>query len=165
MARRSTDPIKAAARKSKAQRRVGVGASCTHTQCAESRPDALVPRSRPRLCEECYRRLRGKKATDAHHIAGKSNSPVTIEVRANDHRAALSPAQYEWPTATLENRDGSPLLRAAGALRGVCDIIAELFVSLMLGCAAMLEALDAILRQRWGPTWWTGTSLDGWQPQ
>ncbi len=120
---------------------------------------------RPRLCEECYRRLRGKKTTDAHHIAGKSNSPVTIEVRANDHRAALSLAQYNWPPGTLENRDGSPLLCVAALLRGVCDIIVELFVPLMLVCATKLEELDAFFRGRLGPTWWRGTPFDGWQPQ
>lgn len=161
--RKSTDPIKAAARRAKGQRRVGQSACCT--QCGEKRPEALIPRTRPRLCEECHRRRRGMKTTDHHHVAGKSNSPITIEVPANMHRAVLSPAQYEWPPATLENKDGSPVLSAAAALRCSCDLITELIVRFITLCAAFLETLDGILRERLGHEWWIGTSLDGWAPQ
>ena len=161
--RKSTDPIKAAARRAKGQRRVGHSACCT--QCGEKRPEALIPRTRPRLCEECHRRRRGMKTTDHHHVAGKANSPITIEVPANMHRAVLSPAQYEWPPKTLENTDGSPIRRAAAALHGACDLITDLIVGLIALCAQFLETLDVILLQWLGPAWWIGTSVDGWAPQ
>lgn len=161
--RKLSDPIKSTARQSKAQRRAGEGASCA--ECGETRPQAIVPRSRPRSCEECYRRRCGMKATDSHHIAGKSNSPITIEVPANTHRAALSVAQHEWPTTTLENRDGSPVIRAAAALRGAGDVLVELIVGLLEMCATLLEALDRWLRDTLGERWWIGTAFEGWQPQ
>ncbi len=160
--RKTNDPIKAGARKAKAQRRVGAAASCT--ACGESRPEALVTRSRPRLCEECYRKKRGMKTTDAHHIAGKKNSPITIKVPANDHRASLSTAQYDWPPKTLENVDGSPILRASAALRGGCDIVVELFARLVLACAEFLERVDVFLREKLGETWWAGSEFADWQP-
>jgi len=162
MTRKSNDPIKSAARQSKAVRRHGVATSCT--ECRESRAEALVPRSRPRLCEECYRRRRGSKTTDAHHVAGKANSSIVIEVPANDHRAALSVAQYEWPKVTLENRDGSPVLRAAAALRGVADLLVELIVALIVSAATFLENLDQQLRNAHGDGWWVGSPVAAWQP-
>ena len=162
MTRKSNDPIKSAARQSKAVRRHGVATSCT--ECGESRAEALVPRSRPRLCEECYRRRRGSKTTDAHHVAGKANSSIVIEVPANDHRAALSVAQYEWPKATLGNPDGSPILRAAAALRGVADLLIELIVGLIVSAAAFLENLDQQLRNAHGDGWWVGSPVAAWQP-
>ena len=158
----SRDPIKTAARRSTAQRRVGVGAICT--TCGESRPEALIPRSRPRRCIECDRRKNGKKTTDAHHIAGRNNSPITLVVRANDHRAALSTAQHEWPITTLQNKDESPLLRAAAALRGVADLISELVVGFIRSCASLLESLHMEVSERLGPTWWVDTSVAGWRP-
>lgn len=162
MARKSNDPIKSAARQSKADRRHGVATSCT--ECGESRTEALVPRSRPRLCEECFRRRKGSKITDSHHIAGKANSSIVIEVPANDHRAALSVAQYEWPKATLQNPEGSPIIRAAAALRGVADLLVELIVEMVRSVAAFLENLDQQLRNTHGDRWWIGSSVAGWQP-
>jgi hypothetical protein len=41
-----------------------------------------------------------------HHIGGRANSDVTMPVPVNDHRD-LTEDQRDWPTATLENRDGS----------------------------------------------------------
>jgi hypothetical protein len=162
MARKSNDPIKAAARRSKVERRLGEAKSCT--QCGESRSEAIVARSRPRLCEQCYRVRRGAKKTDAHHIAGKANSPITIEVPANDHRGALSAAQYEWPPKTLQNPDGSPILRMAGAVRGVTDFIAELVTRFLESCARGLELLDNVVRQKLGDAWWVDTPIEGWWP-
>ena len=161
MARKSNDPIKSAARQSKAVRRHGVATSCT--KCGESRAEALVPGSRPRLCEECYRRRKGSKTTDAHHIAGKANSPIVIEVPANDHRAALSVAQYEWPKATLQNLEDSPIIRAAAALRGVADLLVELIVGMIRSVAAFLENLDQQLRNTHGDGWWIGSPVAAWQ--
>jgi hypothetical protein len=162
MPRKSNDPIKAATRRSKVDRRLGEAKSCT--QCGESRPEALVARSRPRLCEQCYRDRRGVKRTDAHHVAGEANSPITIEVPANDHRAALSSAQYEWPPKTLQNPDGSPILRMAGAVRGATDFISELVTRFLTSCARGLELLDTVIRQKLGDAWWIGTPIEDWKP-
>ena len=65
------------------------------------------------------------KTTQRHHPAGRANSPRTVEVPANEHRA-LSEAQYEWPPRTLQNPDGTPLLTVAAALRGAADLIEEI---------------------------------------
>jgi hypothetical protein len=162
MARRSNDPIKAGARGAKAQRRAGQGAACA--DCGKSAPDVpLVARSRPKRCYECYQRKRGKKPTEAHHIAGKANSPIEIEVPANTHRTKLSEAQYEWPPKTLQNPDGSPLLAAAGGIRGTCNIIVELIVGMFEACAEFLENLDAWMREKYGK-WWVDSPFEGWQP-
>jgi hypothetical protein len=159
MQRRSNDPIKTAARKAKAQRRVGQGAACT--RCGDGRPDMLVRSSRPKLCLKCYALENGTKTTQSHHVAGRANSPLTVEISVTDHRT-LSEAQYEWPPETLRNVDGSPLLCAAGALRGTCDFIAELILRLIECCAEFLENLDAWLREKYG-LWWNNTPFDGWQ--
>jgi hypothetical protein len=60
---------------------------------------------------------------DAHHVAGKANSPVTVPVPVNDHRACLSVAQADWPKSTLMNVHGSPLLAAAACVRGFVDMV------------------------------------------
>lgn len=161
MARRSNDPIKTDARRAKAQRRVGHGAACV--RCGESDPLALVAGTNPKLCQECYNTMLGKKRTESHHIAGKPNSRVTVELPANDHRAKLSEAQYEWPPQTLRNADGSPLLAAAAALRGIADFIEELIVAFIRQCAELAEKADAWLREQHG-LWWKNGPLDGWQP-
>lgn len=160
MARRSNDPIKTGVRKAKAQRRVGQGASCT--QCPEKRAEMLVRSSRPKLCLKCYALKKGKKTTETHHIAGKANSPITVEIPVKDHRT-LSEAQYEWPPETLQNSDGSPLLALAGSLHGVADFVGELIVALIHYLAETAEKIDAWLREKHG-MWWKDGPFDGWQP-
>lgn len=157
MPRKTSDPIKTSTRRAKAQRRVGDGAACA---CGETRPEALVVGAGPTTCAACKRRRLKKTTTDSHHVAGQNNSPVTVEVPVNDHRAVLSPAQYEWPSETLQNADGSPLLSAAGALRGMADYIiylAEKFFDLI---AVMLEELDRWLVGERGPQWWVNTPIE-----
>jgi hypothetical protein len=161
MPQRPNSPIKTSVRKAKAQRRVGVGAVCT--QCGESNAQALVARSRPRLCYECYQERRGKKRTEPHHYSGKANSSVTVEVAGNVHRAVLSDAQYEWPPTTLQNTDGSPLLKVAAGLRGAADFVERLIVQFFRQCAQLLEKLDPWLREKYGE-WWIGSPFEGWQP-
>jgi nicotinamidase-related amidase len=157
----SNDPIKSANRKAKAQRRAGVDAVCT--QCGQSDPNALVKRSRPKLCYECYQEKRGKKRTEPHHIGGKNNSRMTVRIRSNDHRR-LSDEQNEWPPRTLQNSDGSPLLALAGALRGTAAFIEDIITRMLRTCAEFAERLDAWLREQHGGNWWTGTPFDGWRP-
>jgi len=161
MPRPSSDPIKKAGRRAKAQRRNGVGAACSN--CGKSDPLALVAKSRPKYCYQCYVQIRGRKPTEHHHVAGKGNAAVTVEVPSNDHRAILSEAQREWPTATLENVDGSPLLALAATLRGSADLIGDLITRLLQKCAELAESVDAWLREKHGD-WWRGTQFEGWQP-
>jgi hypothetical protein len=149
------DPIAAHQRKAIAARRFGEKAQCA---CGESRPEALIPDSRPTNCYECDRKKHGKATVDQHHVAGKSNSPITIPVPVNDHRARLSADQYSWPKETRENPDGSPILSTAASLRGYSDTTAYLVETLLN--PEMLEALDALLIEKLGPKWWIGTPME-----
>ena len=96
---------------------------------------------------------------DHHHFAGRANSPITISVPVNDHRAELSIAQYEWPKETLQNRDGCPLLRGAAFIRGFVDVVLYFMRELLLWIAEMLEYLSALLIEQWGRRWWLKTDL------
>jgi len=149
------DPIAAHQRKAIAVRRVGLDAQCA---CGESRAEALLSGSNPVICAACDRKQRGKTMLDRHHIAGKSNSPVTISIPVNDHRARLSADQHDWPRQTLENPNGSPLLSAAASLRGYSDTTAYLIETLLR--PEMLEVLDAILIEKFGPKWWINIPLE-----
>lgn len=151
------DPIAAHQRGTVARRRVGEKAQCA---CGESRPEALVSESNPANCAACDRKKRGKATLDQHHVAGKSNSPATIPIPVNDHRARLSTDQRDWPRQTLENPNGSPLLAAAASLRGYSDTSAYLVETFVLNNPEMLEALDVFLIEKLGPEWWGGTSME-----
>lgn len=156
------DPVREEHHRTMAARRVGTDGKCA---CGESRPEALIPGSKPIICAECQRKQKEKTMMDAHHVAGRSNSPVTIPVPVNDHRAVLSPAQYDWPKKTLENPDESPLLAGAGCIRGFVDTGIYLMERLLLWTADMLEALDALLSEKLGPKWWCKTDLDKFVPR
>jgi hypothetical protein len=145
------DPIIAYRRKATAARRVGKGAQCA---CGENRPEALIAGSKPRACAACQRKNHGKTTMDRHHIAGRTNSSITILVPVNEHRARLSPAQYDWPKETLENPDGSPLLKIAACIRGFIDTVQYLMDEYLLWIAEFLEWLNAYLQERHGPKWW-----------
>jgi hypothetical protein len=72
---------------------------------------------------------------------------------ANDHSAASDP-QLDWPLATLRNPDGSPLLRAAASVRAWLDVLRIIIERTAGEVPALLEALDAWLRQLVGERWW-----------
>lgn len=151
------DPIAAYQRRAVARRRVGEDAQCA---CGESRPEALLSGNNPAICAACDREKRGKTMLDQHHVAGKSNSPATILIPVNDHRARLSADQHDWPRETLENPNGSPLLAAAASLRGYSDTSTYLVERFVLNNPEMLETLDAFLIEKLGPEWWIGTSME-----
>lgn len=151
------DEIAAYQREVVAERRVGEGAQCA---CGESRAEALIPSSDPVICAACDRKKKGKNPSDQHHPAGDANSPVTVPILVNDHRAELSVAQYDWPQETLENSDGSPLLAAAASIRGYSDTNIYLIQNLLLRSPEILEELDAFLAKERGPKWWIGTPLE-----
>lgn len=118
----------------------------------------------PTICAACSRILCGQSPYDEHHPAGKANSRLTIPVLVNDHRAVLSPAQYEWPSETWENSQGSPLLAGAASIRGYYDTNTYLTDGLLIRVAELLEALDESLKVRLGQSWWVGTKLEQFAP-
>jgi len=156
------DPEAACVRKNIAARRVGVNAKCA---CGENRPEALIPKSKPTTCHRCKREQEGKTTMDKHHPFGKSNSPVTVEVPVNDHRADLSVAQYDWPKQTRENPDGSPLIAAAGCVRGFVDTVVYLIEKGLRWVADVLEFADAYLTEKFGPKYWVGTGMEKFPPK
>jgi hypothetical protein len=97
---------------------------------------------------------------DDHHIGGRANSPITVSVPANDHRARLSEDQRDWPREALENADGSPLLIAAGCISGFIDFALYLIDELLIWIADMLEILDAHLVEMLGRQWWRTTPIE-----
>ena len=97
---------------------------------------------------------------DKHHVAGRANSPVTIPIHTNDHRAILSVDQYDWPLLTQENPNGCPLLAAAGCIRGFIDTARYLIEKLLYWVADMLEKLSVYLSEKLGPNWYIGTEFD-----
>jgi len=98
---------------------------------------------------------------DKHHVAGSANSPVTVSVDVNDHRAELNTSQYDWPKRTVENPHGSPLLKAAGCVRGFIDTIRFLVEKLLGWIPKTLEMLDQVLVQLFGVMWWTVEQFAG----
>jgi hypothetical protein len=158
---RQRDPEAAWVRTAVATRRVGANAKCA---CGETRPQALIQKSNPTICHRCKREKDGKTTMDKHHVAGQANSSVRIAVPVNDHRADLTVAQQDWPKATRENPDRSPLLAFAGCVRGFADTITYLVKKLLFWGAFMLEALDTYFAKKLGPRWWIGTELAKFAP-
>jgi hypothetical protein len=155
------DPGAAYKRKVATERRFPPGSSCA---CGETRPEAFVS-SNPVICAACDRSAKGKTTLDNHHVAGESNSPVTIPTPVNDHRAELSSSQYDWPRATLENPNGSPLLAYAARIRGYIDTNCYLMEKLLLQHAEFWELVDELLTQKFGPEWWRDSKLEKFKPR
>jgi len=156
------DPIRGHQRKTMAARRIGGNNQCA---CGESRPMALVAGTKPVRCAACLRRERGQSVLDSHHVAGKSNSRVTIPVPVNDHRADLSEAQHDWPRETHENPNGCPLLATAACIRGYVNTSDHLLENLNLRNPEVLERLSPFLIERLGPRWWVGTEFEQFAPK
>jgi hypothetical protein len=154
------DPIASFERETRAVRRVGHN-KC---KCGEAKPLALIPGSNPPICVACKRKRDGESPFDNHHPAGKANDPTTIPIPVDDHRAVLSPQQYEWPKETWENPLGSPVLAGAACMRGYCETDTYLVASLLIPKAEMLEVLDTFLLKRLGPKWWKGTEMERFAP-
>jgi hypothetical protein len=156
------DPSAAYTRKVIAARKKGVGSRC---KCGEARPEALIREKNRVICHQCKRKEKAMKTEDDHHFAGQANSPITVPVPVNDHRAELTPAQQDWPRGTLQNPNGSPLLAAAASVRGAVDTIIYLIKKGLHWIADMLEKLDAMLAQKWGEKWWIGTEIEKYVPK
>jgi hypothetical protein len=155
-------PRDAYRRKAIKQRVLGINPEC---ECGESRLEALITSRKPTICMACDRRARGISERDDHHIAGRTNSQIVINVPVNDHEAELSMPQRDWPKKTLENPDGSPLLSAAAHVRGFVDTIIYLIQKLLLWIASLLELLDTTLEEKMGKKYWKGTNLEAFEPK
>lgn len=101
---------------------------------------------------------------DKHHFAGKANDPTTVPVDVNDHRARLTADQSDWPRETRKNPDGSPLLAAAAAIRGLVDTEVYLLENLRKH-ADILEGIDAYLVRTQGHKWCLKTELKQFSPK
>jgi hypothetical protein len=157
------DPEAAYRRAATAQRRVGEGARCS---CGETRPLALILGNEPMICAKCRREQKGYGVMDKHHPFGEANdSETTTPIPVNDHQADLNEAQRDWPKRTLENPDRSPLLAAAGSIRGFIDTILYLIRQGLHWIADMLETADTFLTEKFGPKWWVGTELEPFAPK
>jgi len=159
--RDQTGPIGRYQRRARAARRVGLESQCV---CGEKRPEALIAGSHPIMCAACDRERRGQTTVDVHHVAGKANSPVTIPVSVNDHRARLSVVQNDWSKRTRGNLESSPLLAAAAYIRGFMDTVSYLLEELFW-IVEMLEMADPILVKKLGPKWWLKMGLSQFKPK
>jgi len=154
------DPIGAYVRRTTAARRIG-DKKCA---CGETRPEAFA-KGKSTACARCKRKRRRHARTDKHHVAGKANDPTTVPVDVNDHRARLTQDQLGWPKETRDNHDGSPLLAAAGSIRGFIDTAVYLLEKLLLRHAEILERIDAYLLRRLWRKWWLKTELKQFSPK
>lgn len=128
---------------------------CAVDGCDQTNPFALTGTHPRILCYEHQAELNNRPWLEAHHPMGRANDPETLLLPGNDHRV-LSARQRQWPQETLRNPDGSPLLKAAAALRGWLDVL-WLIITVTLGWVPdLLEQLDAWLRAVLGDRWWDG---------
>lgn len=121
--------------------------------CEETNPAALTGTDPNILCYECQSAKDERSVIEAHHFAGKSNDSFTIPILGNDHRI-LSDVQRDWPIETLRNPNGSPLIKAAAAIRGWLDILRLLIEQILGWIPPFLEWLDDQLTATHGKQWW-----------
>ncbi len=148
---RERDSAAAWRRRTRAQRRAGVGAACA--SCGEGRPFALIYGRVPPCCYACDRVAHGRPPWDDDHPFGQNNADLTVRVPVNDHRAVLSVAQYQWPPETLQNPDGDPFLASAARYRGLYNLL-QYVLGDCLKEAERLEQLSARMRRKYGAQWW-----------
>lgn len=127
---------------------------CAVPGCGETSPFALSGTHPHLICDEHRADAAGRTWIEGHHVQGKANDPGdVVPTPANDH-AEASELQRLWPRTTLRNQDGSPLLRAAAALRGWLDLLRLIIERTVGWIPELLEELDAWLRDQLGPRWW-----------
>ncbi len=147
----SNDNLKALVRAERKRRTLGKAQQCG--SCDETDPRCLSRVGDVVLCYECQNRQNGRASVELHHVAGQHNLPDTVPIPGNDHRVA-SDLQVNWPTETLRNPDGSPVLKAAAVLRGWLDTL-RLIIDRTVGWIPdFLERLDAWLKEQLGPRYW-----------
>jgi len=133
---------------------------CSVKDCTERDPFALTGAEPSIICQEHLADQLQRAWTQEHHYSGQANSPEKGPIPANDH-AVENALQSLWPRETLRNPEGSPLLRAAAAIRGWLDILRLVSERTLPWIPAALESLDALLKDRHGSRWWETL---GWKP-
>jgi len=131
-----------------------------HPGCDEHDPAALTGVFPTILCYEHDRLQRGLSDFEDQHPSGRANDDdATIATRGNDHRV-WDDAKRDWPDRTLRNPEGSPLLKAAAAIRSLVDWFQFVADRLLGWIAPFLERLDEELRTTHGDTWWIAFGMD-----
>jgi hypothetical protein len=131
-------------------------------QCGESDPFALVGVHPDILCYQCDALAHGRSWMEGHHVAGQHNDRTKVWIPGNDHRR-LNDMQRDWPRETLRNPTGSPLRRAAAALRGWLNVLRLIIERTVGWIPDALERLDAQLTRAHGNHWWE--ALDSLEEQ
>src|SRR5206468_1931546 len=127
---------------------------CLNPACNERDPFALTGAHPHILCYECRAEAQARGWTEGHHWLGRQNDQELVDpLPGNEHRR-LSEYQLAWPKETLRNPQGSPLLRAAAAIRCWLDVLRLLIERVLVWVPEFLEYLDAWLREQLGPEWW-----------
>jgi Zn ribbon nucleic-acid-binding protein len=133
--------FRAAARETARRLRLPSGSRCTDCQSSDSL--ALLPETKPVRCVDCHAKRRRQKRTQDHHPLGRANNPdETFPVRLSTHRF-LTDRQEDWPTETLTNPAGCPIVRKAAALRAFVDNLAFLEKYVLLPRAPELKRRHA----------------------
>ena len=131
---------------------------CAWPGCGETNPFTLTGRDPDISCYEHDLLRVGKKSYEAHHVAGKHNADVTVDVPGNDHRV-LSERQRFWPDDTLRNPEHSPLLVAAAFIRGWLNVM-QVIERSVGWIPEFLEWLNWILVDQYGSDWWEKLGWD-----
>ncbi len=119
--------------------------------CDEGDPLALTGLHPHILCGSC--RAASQPALEAHHVAGRHNDPLTVNLPRNPHRV-ITEQQTLWPRDTLTNPHGSPLLEAAAWLRGFLLLVRTLMERGLDWIPPLLEWIDQKLTTQLGQKWW-----------
>jgi hypothetical protein len=128
---------------------------CSAPGCLERDPFALTGVHPRLMCAEHRNELEGRTWLEKSHTPGRRNDPTDdVPIPANDHSILSHKYQPSWPRETLRNPDGSPLLRAAAALRGWMDVLRLILERTCGWVPSFLERLDSWLRERVGDRWW-----------
>ena len=117
--------------------------------CKETDPLALTG-THPRSIATSTMLVKRRPWLEAHHPSGRQMIRSTVEIPGNEHRVLSELQNATWPRETLRNPDGSPLLRAAAAIRGWLDLLWVVMHRTVGWVPASLEVLDAWLRERVG---------------
>ena len=133
---------------------------CSTPNCTETDPLALTGAEPNIVCHEHLADQQDRSWTEEHHYSGRASSAEKGPIPADDH-AVVSGMQSLWPRETLRNPEGSPLLRAAAAIRGWLDVLRMVVDRTVGWIPGALEALHVLLCERLGPRWWDTL---GWQP-
>lgn len=146
-----TDDIRRLTRRTRRVAKFTDDAACA--RCGTRDIHALVDSRQPVICYACDAHRRGVSVMEKDHISGKNNSNITMSVPANEHRN-LNDLQHDWPTETLRNPDGNPLIVVAAALRRFLDMLKFYIDRTIDALPQAVELLNSCLVSSLGARWW-----------